>query len=96
MVENESIISCESQIAECFNQYFVNITDSLPIEPYVTLPSYVPLQDPIIDALRKYENHPSIALIKNNMRYAQTFEFKPISYADIVNETNNLDSSKKN
>ena len=95
LVENESIISCESQIAECFNQYFVNITDSLPIEPYVTLPSYVPLQDPIIDALRKYENHPSIALIKNNMRYAQTFEFKPISYADIVNEINNLDSSKK-
>ena len=43
LVENESIISCESQIAECFNQYFVNITDSLPIEPYVTLPSYVPL-----------------------------------------------------
>ena len=29
------------------------------------------------------------------MRYAQTFEFKPISYADIVNEINNLDSSKK-
>ena len=40
-------------------------------------------------------NHSSIALIKNNMRYAQTFEFKPISYADIVNEINNLYSSKK-
>ena len=82
-------------MAECFNQYFVNITDSLPIEPYVTVPSYVPLRDPIIDALRKYEKHPSIAMIQKNIRYMQAFELKPINCADIVNEISNLDSSKK-
>ena len=64
LVENGSIISLESQIAECFNQYFVNSKDSLPIEPYVPIPSYVPLRDPIIDSFRKYENHPSIAMIQ--------------------------------
>ena len=57
--------------------------------------SYVPLRDPIIDALRKYENHPSIAIIQKNIQYTQAFEFKPISCADIVNEIKNLDSSKK-
>ena len=95
LVKNESIISCERQIAECFNHYFINITDSLTIEPYVTTPSYVPLRDPIIDALRKYENHPSVVLIKNNIQCSQPFEFQPISCVDIANEINNLDRSKK-
>ena len=95
LVENESIISCERQIAECFNHYFINITDSVPIEPYVTIPSYVPLRDPIIGALRKYENHPSVVLIKNNIQCSQPFEFQPISCVDIANEINNLDRSKK-
>ena len=57
--------------------------------------SYVPLRDPINDALRKYENQPSAVLIKNNIRCAQTFEFQPISCDDIVNEVKNLDRSKK-
>ena len=95
LVENGSIISCKSQIAECFNQYFINITDSLPIEPYVIMPSYIPLRDPIIDALRKYENHPSVILIENKLRYTQTFYFHANSCVDIVNEINNLDRSKK-
>ena len=94
LVENESLISCESQIAECFNQYSVNITNSQPIEPYVTIPSYVPLRDPITDALRKYENHPSIVMIQKKIQYTQAFEFKPISSVDIANEINNLESSK--
>ena len=67
MVENEFIISCESQVAERLNQYFLNITDSLPIEPSVTIPSYVPLRDPITDELRKHENDPSIAMIQKNI-----------------------------
>ena len=95
LIENESIKSCESQMAEWFNQCFVNITNSLPIEPYMTIPSYVPLRVPIIDALRKYENQPSIAMIQKNIRYTQASEFKPISCADFVNEINNLHSSKK-
>ena len=82
-------------MAEWFNQYFVNITNSQPIEPYMTIPSYVPLRVPIIDALRKYENQPSIAMIQKNIRYTQASEFKPISCADFVNEINNLHSSKK-
>ena len=92
LVENESILSCERQIAECFNHYFINITDSLPIE---TIPSYVPLRDPIIDAHRKYENHPNVVLIKNKIQCSRPFEFQPISCVDIANEINNLDHSKK-
>ena len=95
LFENESAISCDSHIAECFNHYFINNTDSLPIEPYVNTPPYVPLRDPIIDALRKHEDHPNVILIKNNIRCAKNFEFQPIRCVDIVNEINNLDHSKK-
>ena len=91
LFENESVISCESRTAECFNQYFININGSLPFEPYVTMPSYVPLRDLIIDSLRKYENHPSIILIKTSIRCTQSVEFQSISCADIVNERSNLD-----
>ena len=37
LVGNESIVSYESHIAQCFNQYFTYITDSLPIESYMTI-----------------------------------------------------------
>ena len=47
-----------------------------------------------MDEFRKYENHPSISLIKNNIRHTQIFEWQPISCADIVNEIKNLDSSR--
>ena len=57
----------------------------LRIEPNVTIPSYVPLRDPIIDVLRKYDNYPSVVLIKNNIQCTQTIEFQPISCVDIVN-----------
>ena len=87
-------IATGSQIAECLHHYFINITDSLPIEPYVTMPFYVTLRNPTVDAIRKYENHSSVVLIKNNLPYTQTFELQPISCVDIVHEINNLDRSK--
>ena len=87
LVKDESIISCESQRAECFSHYFINITDSLPIEPYV--------RDPIIDVLSKYDNHPRVVLLKSSIRCTQTFEFQPFSCVDIVNKAKILDRSKK-
>ena len=61
----------------------------------MTMPSYVSLKHPSVDAFRKYENHPSIVFIKKKIRYTQAFEFQPASYLDIVNEISGLGSSKK-
>ena len=35
-VENEKIRSTDEEIAECFSNYFTNITDNLDIDPYLT------------------------------------------------------------
>ena len=59
LVENGSRIICDKQIVECFNEYFVNSTSTLPIEAPVTPPSYVPLQNPVLNAIKKYSNYPS-------------------------------------
>ncbi len=96
LVENCSRLVCDKQVAECFNEYFVNITDTLPIEVPVNLPSYVPLQNPVLNAIKKYDNHPNVKLIKNNIIVNnETFEFNPVCPNDVWNEISNLDNSKK-
>ena len=95
LVENGSRITCDKQIAECFNEYFVNITSTLPIEAYVTPPSYVPLQDPVLNAINKYDNHPSVVSIRNNVANDESFEFHPVNPTDVWNEIRQLDNLKK-
>ena len=34
LIENEKILSPDEETAECFSNYFTNITDSLDIDPY--------------------------------------------------------------
>ena len=92
LVENGSRITCDKQIAECFNEYFVNITSTLPIEAYVTPPSYVPLQDPVLNAINKYDNHPSVVSIRNNVANDESFEFHPVNPNDVWNEIRQLDN----
>ena len=35
LVENGKILSTDEEIAECFNDYFISITDNLDIDPYL-------------------------------------------------------------
>ena len=41
----------------------------------MTPPSFVPLQDPVLNAIKKYDNHPSEVLIRNNVTNNESFEF---------------------
>ena len=95
LVENGSRITCDKQIAECFNEYFVNITSTLPIEACVTPPSYVPLQDPVLKAINKYDNNPSVVSIRSNVANDESFEYHPVNPNDVWNEIRQLDNSKK-
>ena len=47
LIENGSIISNDEDIAHIFNSYFVNITDTLPIEKPM-LPSDCRMSDPVL------------------------------------------------
>ena len=50
--------------------------------------------DQVANALSKFENHPSIVMIKNKRKTDQCFSFFPVTYDDILKETNNLDTAK--
>ena len=50
LIEDGSIISKDEDIANIFNSYFVNITDTLPIEKPM-LPSDCRINDPVLHAI---------------------------------------------
>ena len=85
LIEDNQIISQDKQIAKIFNEYFISI-------PILNMPtnqefeySDSPAEDPLLRIIGKYQNHPSIKLIKSNNK-SQTFKFR---------ETN-IDEIKKN
>ena len=94
LVENEHIISNDRDIATIFNTYFNKITETLEIPQWESI--YEPvLSDPVINAINKYANHPSIELIRQKNQVADLFEFKIITLDEIYKEILKLDSSKK-
>ena len=52
--------------------------------------------DPLVNAVRKHENHPSIIKIKSFVETTQLFDFNFVSSGDICKIINSMDSTKKN
>ena len=52
------------------------------------------IEDPIMKAIKKYENHPSIIEIKKNFTSHSNFSFQNPSMMDIEKQVRNLDSEK--
>ena len=95
LLEDNTIISNDKEISDCFNSYFLNITDTLCLNEPQSIDNLIPFKDPVLNAVRKHENHPSIANIKINVRIEETFEFQPVSSLEVRNEINQLNRSKK-
>ena len=92
-IENGKMISKDSEIAEIFNNYFATITDSLgiSINDSVLLPTDGILHA-VDKAVRKYDAHPSICKIRENVKIANKFEFKEVSICDIAIQIKQLNS----
>ena len=86
-------------IGECFNSYFVNITDTLDLpEETVSVHEDVTHEDPVLQAINKYQHHPSIQMIKQNVGHLageDKFEFSHINPISVWNEINQLNNTKK-
>ena len=93
LVENGTVLTNDKDISECFNDYFVNITDTLDIDK----PTQPNEADSKIlkkaQAIEKHNNHPSVLKIKALVGN-ETFSFSPFSAVDVCDEINHLDSSK--
>ena len=65
------------------NSYFVNITDTLDLpEETISVHEDVTLEDPVLQAINKYQHHPSIQMIKQNVGHLaeeDKFEFSHIN-----------------
>ena len=75
LVEKEELVSSESDVAQRFNQFVSNIVKNLDIPKYVVGDTlHLNLKNhPILMAILKYRDHPSIITIKR-FRY-QTVPF---------------------
>ena len=100
MIKNNDIISENTDVAEIFNKFFVNIVKDLNItmdenvfiEEEIINTNLNNTEDSVLMAIRRYKNHPSILAISNIT--TSVFSFKSISYEDIENEIKLLDIKK--
>ena len=76
LVEEGKIISDDKMIAECLNTNFVNITDSLGLDPSCKESrENMSIDDKVEIATAKYKDHPSIIAIKHKIKSDHKFEF---------------------
>ena len=93
LVEKGEVVSKNEKITTHFNNYFNNITEGLNIKKWSI--SHKFSDDPLVNAIRKYENHPSIIKIKSSVETTQLFDFNFVSSDDIFKIINSMDSAKK-
>ena len=87
------VVSQNEEIVTHFNNYFNDITEGLNIKKWCISDNLS--DDPLVNAIRKYENHPSIIKIKSSVETTQLFDFNFVSSDDISKITNSMDSTKK-
>ena len=93
--EVEKVISEDKEIAETFNEFFVNIVPSLKISPKENYETDVGNDnEPILNYINKFKNHPSIKVIKSRKKEEQTFTFSYVSYEEVLNEISKLQTKK--
>ena len=96
LCENGKLIKDEEEVANIFNNFFVNIKPNLGIKTqHEFLNTTDNSQDPIENAIWKYENHPSIILIKKHMEGANSsFVFETVTKQKIEKLITNLNIRK--
>ena len=74
LLENEVLVTDDKEVAEIFNEYFVNKADSLGIiQPKDALQDIDGISDPVDIAIQKYSSRPSVKLISSNTKPSHSF-----------------------
>ena len=92
LVEKGEVVSKNDEIATHFNNYFNDITEGLNIKKWSISDKLS--DDPLVNTIQKYENHPSIIKIKSSVETTQLFDFNFVSSDDISKIINLMDSTK--
>ena len=82
-MEDETVTTQDEKNAELLNLFFSSAVKNLKIPEFSdTNPLAERLSDPVLKAILKYNNHPSIAAIRNANNNSH-FHFKEIKYTQI-------------
>ena len=96
LVENDSIVSNDKDVASIFNEYFCNITDTLCIQKWEPSHTFITYDcSPVLKAINKFKSHPSIVMIKARQSYSEPFTFKDVNPEEVFKTIMQLDSLKK-
>ena len=88
-------MSEEVKVVETFNEFFSNVVKELKIEKDDNLlTDVIEETNPVIKAIKKYKNHPSILQIKSSFKHPKVFSFKYFNVEEVKREINNLNSKK--
>ena len=95
LVEGDRIINEDAEVAQTFNDFFDGAVKSLGIsENEVLLTKVETSQGKVLDAIKQFEAHPSILLIKENVSVDIEFSFSPVTLDDIHTELKALNTKK--
>ena len=95
ILRDGKIKSNAKKVPDTFNKFLVNIGNTLKIDKdkWFLVETNVYLFDPVLKAIKKYSAHPSILSIKEKINN-NVFSFRNVTYEEILNEINSLDTSK--
>ena len=95
LIENNVIIDDDKVISETFNDFFNNVVINLNIENNSNfVNNNMEEVDPVLKAIRKHENHPSILKIKEAINELEHFTFPPTNLESVFKEIQALNGSK--
>ena len=95
LIKNGETLSKNEEIAENLNNYFSCIVTNLKLPSYEDPTINVEnIADPVLKALKKYKNHPSIRITNDKYKTNSVFTFNQVSLEEIKKEIKNLNPSK--
>ena len=95
LIENDEIVRNDKETAKVLNNFFSNIIKNLGIQQYnMNDPICENIQDPVLKAILRYRNHPSISSIKKVCNTQQHFSFTDVKKEDVIREIQNLNENK--
>ena len=82
--DSEQLVSKEADVADCFKNFFDSAVDKLNLKcDKDLLCDPINLTDPVDIAIKKFENHPSIVSIRENVS-DRNFVFKEVDSEEIA------------
>ena len=97
IIENETVTSDKKEVAEMLNNYFIDAVENLEIEKFNLDHSDIDFQnidEKLDDIIKKYQLHPSILKIKENVKVDTKFNFDDVTEDEVYSEIKALNVKK--